>query len=384
MALVALDWASFLLLAAAFAGLLYWMVESRGRFFPPTPHRHAVERWPRVSIIVPARNEADVIERCLRSLTKLDYPDYEVLVVDGGSTDGTRELARAFGKVRVLEEPPLPSGWVGKSWACHAGAREATGEYLLFTDADTVHAPESLRLTVGEALVREADLFTGYTQQELPTFWERVVMPPIFLLIATAVGGVSPRSMRNPRRAIANGQYLLFRREGYDAVGGHAAVKGRMAEDLALARLVAARGLRSWPVSLVGLVTVRMYRRPREMWRGWRKNTAEGAVSTPLGLTVLTALTFAAGLLALPLAVAAALLGAPQAATMAGAAYVLMAARIAGSYDTTTGVPSAYSLLHPLSFLFFGTVLAASLGDRLLGRGHEWKGRRYRVSQERT
>lgn len=371
--------AALLLLLGGVASILWWLRGTGGRAYPGLARARGDLSFPRVSIIVPARDEADVVEACLRSLAALDYPDFEVVLVDGGSTDGTLEKARAIPGVRVVEEPPLPPGWVGKSWACHTGAAQATGAYLLFTDADTVHAPGSLRRVMTEALLREPDLLTGYTQQVLLTPWERALMPAVFILIGTAVGGVGTRRMRDEDLAIANGQYLLFKREAYDSIGGHAApsVRGRMAEDLALARLAAARGLRPLAVGLIGEVTVRMYREPRAMWRGWRKNTSEGMASTPPVPFLLTVLTYLQGAWALPLAVAAALLGAWPAAGVAAAAYLLMAGRILATHATTTGVPPGYALLHPLGFAFFATVLTASLADRVLGRGHEWKGRRY-------
>lgn len=371
--------ASLVLLLGGVASVLWWLRGTGGRFFPGLAPARGDLAFPRVSIIVPGRDEADVIEACLRSLVALDYPDFEVLYVDGGSTDGTLEKARAIPGVRVLLEPPVPAGWVGKSWACHVGEAAATGRYLLFTDADTVHGLQSLRRAMTEALLADSDLLTGYTEQDLRTSWERALMPPIFLLIGTAVGGVSTRTMQDPDLAIANGQYLLFKREAYRAIGGHASpsVRGRMAEDLALARLAAERGLAPRAVGLLGEVRVRMYREPAAMWKGWRKNTSEGMVRTPPLPFLLTVLTYLQGAWAFPLAVAAGLLGAWPAAAVAYAAYLLMAGRVLATYPTTSGVPWYYALLHPLGFGFFGLVLTASLWDRATGRGHEWKGRRY-------
>jgi chlorobactene glucosyltransferase len=348
---------------------------------PPRLPPRAPGALPRVSVVVPARDEARNLPRLLASLRALEGVDAEFLVVDGGSTDGSREIAlaaaREDARIRVLDEPPLPAGWVGKVWACWTGRKEARAEWLLFTDADTEHGPGSLARALAAA--QDVDLLTGITRQELETFAERVAMPAVFTLIAAATRGAGEAAIRDPEHAIGNGQYLLFRASAYDRIGGHEAVKGSVVEDLALTRLATRSGLRASFWDLTDAVRVRMYRGGREMFRGWRKNVATGAAHTPALAFALTAASFSAGLLAGPLALVALALRDWPAAALLAAAWLLMAWRVRSGQVEADGPGWRHALLHPLGYAFFGAVLAASAFDRASGRGATWKGRRYPV-----
>jgi len=365
---------AIVLLACALAGALLLREPPPPRL-PGRPSRLGA----RVSVIVPSRDEARNLTRCLASLLALEGVDVEVLVVDGGSTDGSRELAllmaREDPRLRVLDEPPLPPGWVGKCWACWNGRQAATGEWLLFTDADTAHAPQSLARALAAA--QDADLLTGLTRQELGSAAERVAMPATFTLIHAAARGAGDEAIRDPEHAIGNGQYLLFRASAYDRLGGHEAVKGSVVEDLALARLAALSGVRASFWDLSDSVRVRMYRGGREMFRGWRKNVATGAAHTPAPAFALTAASFAAGLFAAPLALLALAQREWIAALLLASAWLLVSWRVRKAQETTDGPGWPDALLHPLGFAFFGAVLVASAFDRLTGRGAVWKGRRY-------
>jgi hypothetical protein len=331
-----------------------------------------------VSVIVPERDEARNLPRLLASLRALRGVDVEILVVDGGSADGSRGIAEAAG-VRVLDEPPLPEGWVGKCWACWTGRQAARGEWLLFTDADTWHAPDSL----ANALARRGDakLVTGLTMQELETAGERLVMPPVFSLIHAAVGGEGEDVIHDPSLAVANGQYILIEAATYDAIGGHAAVKGSVIEDLALARLAASQGVPAKFLDLSRDVRVRMYRGWREMFAGWRKSVASGAARTPPLAFLATALLFTAGLLALPTLLVALALRAWLVAGLAAAAWLLVTWRVRRASATAEGPRAWHALLHVVGFAFFAVVLAASAFDHATGRGATWKGRRYRTGR---
>lgn len=371
-----------LAIVIAASAVAAWWWARRGARAAPTlaPAPPDALPLPRVSIIVPARNEMNRLPALMESLLALHYPDYEVIVVDGASEDGTLGVAQAYAerdaRVRAFEEPPLPADWIGKSWAAHEGRRHATGAWLLFTDADTVHAPDSLRRAVTHAQAEDARFVTGITRQDLRTFWERVAMPPIFMLIEAASGG-GEADLANPESAIANGQYMLFRADAYDALGGHESVRGSIVEDLALARLAARRGVPATFAALDEVVTVRMYENWPTLWRGWRKNVGTGAAETPPAAYAATVANFVAGTFPLPVALAAAVVAAWPAAALALAAYALTAWRVRDAHRATTGVPQVCAWLHPIGFGFFGAVLAASAFDRWTGRGPEWRGRRY-------
>jgi glycosyltransferase involved in cell wall biosynthesis len=202
-----------------------------------------------------------------------DGVSFEIIVVDDGSTDRTREIAQSFPSVKIIDAGPLPQGWTGKNNAMAAGARHGRGEWLLFTDADTVHAPGSLARALAEANQHGAALLSYSPEQEVHGFWEKAVMPVIFAELAAMY---SPSQVSNPASsaAAANGQYLLISREAYDAVAGHAAVAGSLLEDVALARIVKASGRRIFFRYGRDAVRTRMYRSFAQLCEGWTKNLA--------------------------------------------------------------------------------------------------------------
>jgi glycosyltransferase involved in cell wall biosynthesis len=224
-----------------------------------------------VSVIVPARNEEASLRACLESLLAEVGIEFEIIVVDDGSTDRTRAIAQSFPDVRVIAPGPLPPGWTGKNNAVAAGAREARGEWLLFTDADTVHKPGSLARALAEAKQHHVDLLSYSPEQEVHGFWEKAIMPVIFAELARTY---RPSDVSDPRSpaAAANGQYLLIRRRAYDAVGGHAAVATSLLEDVALARAVKSSGRKIFFRFGGDAVWTRMYRTLPQLVEGWTKN----------------------------------------------------------------------------------------------------------------
>ena len=228
-----------------------------------------------ISIIVPARNEEASLGDCLASLTAQTGVAFEIIVVDDDSTDRTREIAQSFAKVRVISAEPLPDGWTGKNNAVIAGAKEkeARAQWLLFTDADTVHRPGSLVRALAEAKREGADLLSYSPEEVAVTFAERAVMPVVFAELAAKY---PPQKVRKQNSGIvaANGQYILVRRAAYDAVGGHSAVATEILEDVALARLFRNEGKTVYFRYGGDAVRTRMYRNWPQLRDGWTKNLA--------------------------------------------------------------------------------------------------------------
>jgi chlorobactene glucosyltransferase len=234
------------------------------------------QQFPRVSILVPARNEQAVIGECVRSLLAQDYPDFQVLVLDDHSTDGTRDvlatLAQTDTRLRVLSGDPLPNGWLGKQWACHQLAQAATGELVLFTDADTIHHPHALRAGVAALQAERADLLTAFLYQRTQTWGEHLTVPTIFWCFFSFLPLALAYRLRIPALSLTNGQWMLFRRAAYQAIGGHAAVRSSPIDDIALGRRVRAQGLQWRVVDAGEYVACRMYTGFQSAIEGFSKN----------------------------------------------------------------------------------------------------------------
>jgi glycosyltransferase involved in cell wall biosynthesis len=228
---------------------------------------------PEVSVIIPARNEEASLGTCLESLVSQAGVEFEIIVVNDHSTDRTGEIAASFPGVRVIEAGALPQGWTGKNNAVACGAREARGQWLLFTDADTVHLPGSLARALAEAKEHKAEMLSYSPEQIAVTFWEMAILPVVFAELARQF---PPAKVSDPASAIAaaNGQFLLIRRETYDAIGGHGAVAGDILEDVALARRVKASGRKIRFRYAADAVRTRMYRNFGQLREGWTKNLA--------------------------------------------------------------------------------------------------------------
>jgi len=240
----------------------------------PTPEQSI----PDVSVIIPARNEESAIRDCLQSLTSQTGVTFEIIVVDDSSTDRTREIAKSFSGVRVISPESLPEAKTGKKFtgknnAVIAGASQARANWLLFTDADTVHVPRSLGRALAEAETNFAHLLSYSPQQVVVTFAERAVMPVIFAELAEQY---PPHKVRDQNSGIvaANGQYILVRRSAYESVGGHAAVATEILEDVALARLFRDAGYSIYFRYAADAVRARMYRNWQQLCEGWTKNLA--------------------------------------------------------------------------------------------------------------
>lgn len=341
---------------------------------------------PMVSVVVPARNEARNIERCVRCVLSTTWPNLEVIVVDDHSDDGTGEIARRIAaedqRVRVIDNWPLPDDWFGKQWACANGANAARGGILCFTDADTFHHPDLITRSVNAIVRRKADLFSVASRQELGSFWEKLIQPQIFAFLALRYGGTETVT-NSPRVTdkIANGQCIFFLRDVYESLGGHALVRDHVAEDMMLAQRAFARGKRVVVVAGVNQLSARMYTSLREMIDGWGKNVFAGGKDSMmfgrLGKAVYPVVLLSGPLIGLipPLMLLLWLAGFVPAGIATWAAITSVSLLLWWLYVYHwIGERPAYALLSPLGAAVVFYILLRAV---LRGQNVKWKGRRY-------
>jgi chlorobactene glucosyltransferase len=343
---------------------------------------------PLVAVLVPARNEEANIETCLLSLLAQEYPSFEVWVYDDASTDRTREIASRMvagsgGRLRVVEglsDPP--QGWLGKAHACYhlyAAMRErTTPDYVIFTDADVTLQPGTLGHAVGAARQLDAGLLSVFPMQVTGSFAERLAVP---ILLHWTVYTFLPLPLAHSRHsgpafAAANGQFMLFRREAYEAFGGHKAVRSQILEDVALARATKRTGYRAILADGGALVQTRMYRGAQEVWNGYSKNAYAFFGYSPLFLAV-GVLTLAALYVApVVFIVESALSGDWPLFSLAAMQYALaIAARLMLSFRFGYRVLDAF--LHPVAIIYVIAIEINSMWWALTCKS-AWKGRSYR------
>jgi chlorobactene glucosyltransferase len=337
-----------------------------------------------VSVIVPARNEAATIRTLLGSLLATRYHPVEIVVVDDRSTDDTAAVVSTFSdpRLRLIRGDELPQGWYGKPWACYQGFRAARGSLLLFTDADTHHHPELLGRAVGALSQEGAGLVTVSPLQRCVTFWERVVMPQIWFLLALRYHPPAVNRGRQERDVIANGQFILTTRQAYEAAGTHKVVSQEVAEDLALAQAYLRRGLKLHFAFAERLMETRMYQNLAQLIEGWSKNIYLGGrrsfpgqpllqALVPLMLTVAMLFWLAPPILLLCSTFIGGLRDVAGAAIIASAASTLFWMLMCRQMQ----IPAIYGAGYPL-----GALMALYIVARSTWRGSrrvEWRGRVY-------
>ncbi len=256
------------------------------------------ERLPLISILVPARNEESDILTCLESLRGQDYPNYEILVLDDNSYDNTADVVERIAavdpRVRLLRGKPLPEGWTGKSFACHQLASEARGSWLLFTDADTIHAPTMLSSALDYAYNNEVALLSGFPLQRITSFSQRVVVPAMYFIILSWFPLWWLQGLRKPKPSLAIGQFVFVSTADYREIGGHEAVKTRIMEDVGLGFEMVRHGKRQAAVDLSEVVACRTYDGIGDLWEGFTKWMYSVASFSPwaFGLVMLGGIVF--------------------------------------------------------------------------------------------
>lgn len=370
-----------------------WLVHNRSRLeivvepesdLGPYPDR---DESPLISVIIPARNEGHNIKRCIQALFEQTYPNYELIVVDDRSNDDTPnillELKKQDAQLQIIHGAELPLAWAGKPHALVQGVVAARGEWLCFMDADTFAMPDLLWATYRKAVNLGVDLFSILTDQELDSFWERTILPLVFLGLSF---GFPAQRVNDPSKpdAISNGQFILIKRKIYDYVGGHSAVKDRIDEDKALATLVKRAGYRLVIADGRKVARTRMYTSLPEMWEGWTKNIYLG-LSDRLGLLLFGAILGLVVSIVLPFWLLGGLIwlysgGGITAVVVAAEAGLLWAFLLVKRYQSCRAfhIPGGYAFTFPLGALTFTAMMFSSAYNVISGRGVLWKGRRYK------
>jgi chlorobactene glucosyltransferase len=356
------------------------------------PESAAAERPPRVSILVPARNEEAALPACLESLLKLEYPDYEIILVDDDSTDATGAIGDEWarrpesrGRLKVIHNREVPPGWSGKVHALWLAESAAAGEWILATDADVVFHPAALRVAVGRAFRQGVDLLSLVPEFEFGSFWEKMVLPAFSFLLSTLF---PMRAVNNPksRRALAAGAFILMRAEVFRALGGYASIPRAVTEDLRTAQLFKRQGRRIFLAPARELLRTRMYASAGELFEGLSRSAFEGtgfSIWKVLGGVVI-------GLLAAVLPWAVALVaGLARAAhyRAPGPGPVLELALATCALSALIYLPvlffmrlsPLYVFTLPLAAVFYAVVSIVSMWKSLAGRGVSWKKRYYRA-----
>jgi hypothetical protein len=334
---------------------------------------------PLVSVIVPARDEERDVGATVRSLLAQTYPHLELVVVDDESGDDTAaragEAMAGDPRARLIAGRVPPPGWVGKTWACWQGAREARGDWLLFTDADVVHGPETLACCVTLARELGTGGITLVPRIVCVSVAERVVLPAAFALISTLVApGPLVRSPRSPV-AMAAGGFILVERSLYDRAGGHRGIADRMIDDVSLAEAVKRSGGLLMPVDGTRTASIRLYHGVGEMWTGWRKNASFGVAGGPLKAAA-GALAVIALALAPPVALALGLRRRRAGLALLGGVGWAMQAALQRMAAGGAPAPALLAPTMPLGLAFMGAAALRSAADRM-GGGPVWRGRRY-------
>ena len=337
---------------------------------------------PLVSILIPARDEQANIETCLASLQKQDYPNLEILVLDDNSSDNTasivRRIAAADDQVQLLKGEPLPEGWAGKSFACHQLAKEARGSWLLFTDADTIHAPHMVRSVLALALKFRTSLLSGFPRQVAEALPQKLAVPVLYFIILSWLPIWWLQRHEVPKPSLAIGQFLLFPKDEYWRIGGHEAVKSRILEDVWLGVEVNRHGGRQLAVDLSPVVSCHMYRSVKAMWEGftkWTYSVAATSRAALCGLIIAGYVFFLAPFYWLwnEFIVAAA----PTSLRPFIILQVVTIIAMRWMVDRHFKEPIVSAFLHPVGFSFvFLTSIHAGV-RRAIGKGVCWKNRLY-------
>ena len=337
---------------------------------------------PMISVMIPARDEAANIGNCLESLQKQDYPNYEILVLDDNSADETSEIVAGIAaqdkRVQLFRGKPLPDDWAGKPHACYQLAQHARGDWFLFVDADTTHAPHMLRSVLSLASKHKTSLLSGFPRQLATSLPQKIAIPVLYFVILSWMPLWWVHRSRKPKPSLAIGQFLLFPREAYWRIGGHEAVKARILEDVWLGVETVRHGGRHLAIDLSSVVSCNMYRNIGAMWEGFIKWTYSVAAMSRLGLFALLAAGYFFFLAPFYwLWHEYITLMAPSVWRNVLLFQVGIILLMRGLIDIRFKEPIISVILHPFGFAFLVASALFAGGKRLVGAGVSWKKRFY-------
>jgi chlorobactene glucosyltransferase len=340
---------------------------------------------PFISILIPARNEAENISRCLKSLLKQDYPNMEIIVLDDNSTDTTgkavKEIAQKDDRVRLVDGAPLEDGWIGKNFASHQLAKHAKGEYFIFTDADTLHFPKTVSSALGALIATKLDALSTYPRQIMVTFAERMTVPIINTALQCFIPFILIKKSKSPLFCTALGQFMMFKREAYEKIGGYESIKGNMVDDIQISKRVKKAGLKFMVFDGRNTIFCRMYKNLKGVIIGLAKSIYPAFNGNLLALFsftgVLTA-TLLVPFVLLPLG--AFLLDWPTVIIRLMIIQVIIVLVIKTMFAIRYKQRMLDILLAPVSMAIIDALIFLSFFQAKYGEGLSWKGRVYDVS----
>ena len=337
---------------------------------------------PLVSILVPARNEERNIAACINSLLKQDYPNYEILVLDDNSTDSTativRKTAEKDSRIRILSGTQLPEGWAGKPFACYQLAMKAKGDWFLFVDADTIHAPHMLRSILDISIHSKAAMLSGFPRQIANSLPQKIAIPVLYFILVSWLPLWWLHGSEKKRPSLAIGQFLLFPRNEYWRIGGHKAVRNKIMEDVWLSFEINAKGGKHIAIDLSPVVSCNMYHTAMEMWEGfvkWMYSVATISSAALISLIMAGVVFYLGPFYWLWNEFFVAVTPSEWRSII-----ILQVALIIISrwlVDNRFKEPLISTILHPVGFSYLVSAVIYGYLNKLMGKGISWKNRLY-------
>jgi chlorobactene glucosyltransferase len=348
----------------------------------PSSVTRSLKNPPFISVLVPARNEETNIERCIRSMQDQDYPEYEIIVLDDNSTDSTASIVSRMqekdSRVQLVRGKPLPEGWAGKPHACLQLAQKASGSWLLFIDADTVHEPYMLRSVISVAVEEKVSLLSGMPRQLTSGLTQKIVMPLMYFLLMSWFPVWFLNHTKKPWPTLAIGQFMLFPRQEYWKVGGHEAVKTRIIEDVWFGTEIKRAGGRFVCVDLSRVMSTDMYSSVAAMTEGWCKWMYSIIAMSPVALAVFFIAAYLFFLAPYFWMLQGLMAGAQfEAYVQIVLAQVTVIMLMRWASDRHFREPAASFVFHPLGIMYLVLVAFYSAARHAVGAGITWKDRLY-------